>query len=191
MTWASQVVFGISLPISFAALYPRSVWATRLPSHGFDSGVAQGRVISPLLFNLLVDSLATSLRAAVPGVRLVDSDPFHHVCQLYADDLVLLATSQAHLQHVFVVHAWGLRWRFSFGIGSTKSAVMVFGPLHGRPDCSVHLGSVSLPLLPQYRYLGVTPTLSWGPHIDLALVVIPSSTKLAPGVVAKVCLSRR
>ena len=37
-----------------------------------DPGVAQGRVLSPLL---LVDSLATSLRAAVPGVRLVDLDP--------------------------------------------------------------------------------------------------------------------
>ena len=34
MTWASQVVFGISLPISSAALSPRSVWATRLPNHG-------------------------------------------------------------------------------------------------------------------------------------------------------------
>ena len=34
MTWASQVVFGISLPISSAALCPRSVWATGLPSHG-------------------------------------------------------------------------------------------------------------------------------------------------------------
>ena len=117
-----------------------------------------------------MDSLATSLRAAVPGVRLVDSDPFRHVCQLYADDLVILADSQAHLQRALdVVHEWGLRWRFSFGVGPTKSAVMVFGPLRGRPDCSVHLGGVSLPLVPQYRYLGVTltPSLSWGPHVDL------------------------
>ena len=171
MTWASQVVFGISVRLGDSASQP---WV--------DSGVAQGRVLSPLLFNLLVDSLATSLRAAVAGVRLVDSDPFRHVCQLYADDLVLLAESQAHLQDALdVVHSWGLRWRFSFGIGPTKSAVVVFGPLRGRPDCSVHLGGVSLPLVPQYRYLGVTltPTLSLG-VLTLtwsALVVIASSTK--------------
>ena len=50
-----------------------------------------------------------------------------------------------------------------------QSAVVVFGPLRGRPDCSVHLGGVSLPLVPQYRHLGVTlaPTFSCGPHVDL------------------------
>ena len=35
------------------------------------------------MFNLLVDSLAAIL-SAVPGVRLVVSDPFHLVCQLFA-----------------------------------------------------------------------------------------------------------
>ena len=209
MMWASQVVFGISLPISSAALCPRSVWAIRLPSHGkVASDVAQGRVFSFLLFNLLVDSFATFPRAAV-SVRLVDSDPFCHVCQLFADDMVILAESQAHLQHVLdVMHAWGLRWRFSFGIGPTKLAVMVFGPLRGRPDCSVHLG-VTLPLMPQYRFLGVTliPTLScargdrlfhqvyvWcrgeglslslSPHLSLSLtfqfIMVWSSSAMAP-----------
>ena len=77
------------------------------------------------------------------------------------------------------------RWRFSFGIGPTKSAVMVFGPLRGRPDCSVHLGGVSLPLVSLLLPLSLgVLTLTWS-----ALVVIASSTKLAPGVVAKVCLS--
>ena len=51
----------------------------------------------------------------------VASDPFRHVCQLYADDLVILTASQADLQVALgAVHAWGVRWRFSFGIGPTK-----------------------------------------------------------------------
>ena len=128
MMCASQVVFGISLPTSSAALCPRSVLGDSASQPWVDSGVTQGRVLSPFLFNLLVDNLATSLRAAVPGVRLVDSDPFRHVCQLCADDLVLLAESQAHLQDALdVVHTWCLCWRFSFGIGSTNSAVLVLG----------------------------------------------------------------
>ena len=68
-------------------------WASQNPSQSWvDSGVAQGRVLSTLLFNLLMDSLASSLRAAVPGVRPVDCDRFRHVCQLYADDVVTQIT---------------------------------------------------------------------------------------------------
>ena len=34
---------------------------------------------------------------------------------------------------------------------------MVFGPLHGRRDCCVHLGGVPLPLVQQHRYLSFLP----------------------------------
>ena len=69
-----------------------------------DTSIAQGRVLSPLLFDLLIDSWATTLRASVAGVRLVDSDPFWHVCQLHAD----VAASQADLQAALnAVHALG------------------------------------------------------------------------------------
>ena len=162
-TWACQVVFGISLPISSAAFCPGPSGRLGFPTVGW------------------VWHLTRSPLCVLPsGVRLVDSDPFRHVCQLYADNLVILAESHSHFQHALdVVHAWGLRWRVSFGIG--PKSVMVFGPLRGRPGCSVHLGDVSPTSVPQYRYLGVPLS-----RVDL---VIASSTKLAPGVVAKVCLS--
>ena len=54
-----------------------------------DTGIAQGRVLSPLLFNLLVKSLAAAIRRASPGVRLVPSSDFRLTDQLYADDLLL------------------------------------------------------------------------------------------------------
>ena len=156
------------------------------------SGIAQGRVIHPLLFNLLFDSFAATLRAAVPGVRLVDSDPCRHVCQLHADGLVILAESQAGLRVALdAVHAWSVRWRFSFGVGPTKSATMVFCSLRDRPYCCVHLGGVPLPLVPQHRYLGVvlSPTLSWRPRVDLSVLVgIASSTRPVLGALVIVCL---
>ena len=58
-----------------------------------NSGIAQGRILSHLLFNLLNDSLAATLRSAIPGVTLAASDSFRHVCQLYADDPVVLTAS--------------------------------------------------------------------------------------------------
>ena len=116
---------------------------------------------------MLVDTLAASIRSVVPGVRLVPSDAYRHTCQFYADDVVLLSESQIDLQAgLDACHAWGIRWRFIFGVGPTKSAAMVFGPARSRPDCRVHLGGVPLPVVTQYRYLGVvlTPELSWRAH---------------------------
>ena len=55
-----------------------------------DSGLAQGRILSSFLFNLLIGRFAVAFRSAIPGVSLVASDSFRHACQLHADDLVVL-----------------------------------------------------------------------------------------------------
>ena len=39
----------------------------------FDSGNAQGRVLSPLLFNLLVNGLAAAMRRSAPGAQFFPS----------------------------------------------------------------------------------------------------------------------
>ena len=63
------------------------------------------------------------------------------VLTCYADDLELSAECEFHLQVALdAVARWGRQWRFSFGIGPTKSAGMVFGPRRSIPPCSVHLG---------------------------------------------------
>ena len=95
------------------------------PSWWLGLSTMSRRIFSLLLFNLLVVSLATTLRATIPGVALVASDPFRHVCQLYADDLVILTALQADLRVALdAVHAWGVRWRFSFGVDPTAHATL-------------------------------------------------------------------
>ena len=134
-----------------------------------DTGIAQGRVLSPLLFNLLVNSLAAAIRRASPGVRLVPSSDFRLTDQLYADDLVALGESEADLQLALdAVTRWGRQWRFSFGVGPEKSAVMIFGPARSRPSCRVCLSGQLLPVVSSYRYLGVvlTPSLRWDAHVS-------------------------
>ena len=80
--------------------------------------------------------LANFLCGALSQVRLGGSVSL--VCpsppQLHADDLVVLTASQIDLQLALdAVHAWGVRWRFSFGVGSPRwrslalIAVQIFG----------------------------------------------------------------
>ena len=63
-----------------------------------DSGIAQGRVLSPLLFNLLVNSLAATISRSSPGVRLSSCLTLGCPTRLYLDDLVILQESAANLQ---------------------------------------------------------------------------------------------
>ena len=129
-----------------------------------DSGMAQGRVLSPLLFNLLINSLIASVRQVAPGVQFCSSS-LRVPGQLYADDLELSAECEFDLQVALdAVARWGRQWRFSFGIGPTKSAVMVFGPRRSIQPCSVHLGGDPLKIVMEYPSLGVilSPTLSHG-----------------------------
>ena len=89
--------------------------------------------------------------------------------QLYADDLVIVADSAADLQTgLDAVSAWGFRYRFTFGVGPSKSAAMLFGPRRNLPACNVTLVGVALPVVTEYKYLGVvlSPTLSWAAHIQ-------------------------
>ena len=93
--------------------------------------------------------------------------PHRFTDQLYADDLVVTAECQHDLQVALdAVSAWRHQWRFSFWIGPTKSAIMVFGIRRGVPPYSAFLSGQELPLVSEYPYLGVilTPSLSWTAH---------------------------
>ena len=61
------------------------------------NGVPQGSVLSPILFNLLVDSVADAVRRVNPGVFLPGSSVAVSIL-LYADDIVILAPDAATLQ---------------------------------------------------------------------------------------------
>ena len=57
------------------------------------AGIAQGRVLSPLLFNILVDGLARAVHVACPGVSLMGTWDSRFAGKLHADDLVVVADS--------------------------------------------------------------------------------------------------
>ena len=84
-------------------------------------------MLGPLLFNILFDGISEAVRAACPGVALGRDIHAPRVTELlYADDLVVLAGNQRD-RALDAIGAWGTGWRFSFGIGPEKTAVLVVG----------------------------------------------------------------
>lgn len=66
------------------------------------AGLLQGSIISPMLYSLYIDDLATALHKVGPlvcannGVTLIN-------CLLYADDIVLIATNYKNLQALLLI----------------------------------------------------------------------------------------
>ena len=145
----------------------------RIDCHYSDSwdvedGIGQGAVLSGLLFNLLINGLAAAVRRACPGVRLGRSPVATRVPLLmYADDVAILADTPNELQRALdAATGWAKMWRFQFGIGVTKSAVMWFHAGR-RPRTQLYLSTHAIPYVQTYRYLGVVlhERFTWKPHV--------------------------
>ena len=102
--------------LHLAAVAPLAMWfrtfsqvrsGSDLSEPWQDSGNAQGIVLSPLLFNILVDGLARAVHVACPGISLKASWDSRFAGQLCADDLVVVADSAEDLQTgLDAVSAW-------------------------------------------------------------------------------------
>jgi hypothetical protein len=78
-------------------------------------------------------------------------------CLMFADDVVVIASSAGELQRMFdVLGRFAQRWRFKFNFGADKTAVMVCGDM-GLGYKWV-LGGHEVPVVNNYRYLGVRLT---------------------------------
>jgi hypothetical protein len=125
------------------------------------AGVAQGGLISPILFSLYVNDMPS---------------PSHHVeLAFYVDDTAVIATSRKPTLLVSYLEAylndfqqWLSEWRIAINV--SKSTTIIFARAGRRfiqPRPVKHFGE-SVEWVDRTRYLGVTldTRLTWSPHID-------------------------
>ena len=123
-------------------------------SSSFDviSGVKQGDIISPILFSMYLNDLATGIKDLNCGI---DINGFICSILLYADDIVLIAPDEESLQKMLdFINQWCNKWRM--GINTGKTQVIHFRPSRTpQTNFNFRFGTNSLTIVSVYKYLGV------------------------------------
>jgi hypothetical protein len=116
------------------------------------TGLRQGCVISPLLFAIYVNDLPKEIEKRGGGGIQVGERWVR--CLMFADDVILVATTKEGLQRSLEVAEWfARRWRFSYNFGPDKTAVLVAGGVREGEEWV--LCGRKVPVVTDYKYLGV------------------------------------
>lgn len=134
-----------------------------------ERGVPQGAVESPWVYSQFIDGLTQDLKAAGLGVWITGKQV---PLLMYADDMVLLASSVSELRRMMTIATtFSTKNRFQFN--GKKSAVMV---INAKPHLWVEaareawsLAGEAVEIKDKYVYLGTTSTVNddkdWSAHM--------------------------
>ena len=113
-------------------------------------GVKQGDNLSPSLFNLFINNLASQIKELHCGNKI----GIEHVSiLLYADDIVLLSDSEKGLQSMpTYLNKWCMQW--CLDINGLKSNIIHFRPKKV-PVYQFKCGTQIIKTIDRYTYLGV------------------------------------
>ena len=121
-------------------------------------GVKQGDCLSPTLFAIFINDLASEIKEANIGIDLnVDGGPnidYIFSILLYADDIVCLAETEVDLQSIlFIIENWCKKWRLEVNL--TKTNILhVRNPRKPQSKFTFIFDMRPVPYCKFYKYLG-------------------------------------
>ena len=122
------------------------------------SGVPQGAVLSPLLFNMMMRD--------IPKLAGINYSEFADDIALYITGSNLSELSQKMQRAISELIEWTNCWGLEINLGKTKA--MFFNRSNTQPD-NIEIQSDVIEYVPTYRFLGLTldsPRLSYKGHIN-------------------------
>jgi len=114
------------------------------------SGVIQGGVLSPTLFNIYVDCLAEMLTQSDLGCHV---HGVYFGCLFYADDILLLSSSVGNLQKMLDL-CYRIGSEFDIIFNAKKSSLFVVGKSCCSTVGSLRIGSEEIVWSQNLKYLG-------------------------------------
>ena len=139
-------------------------------------GVRQGCNLSPTLFNLYINELATILeKSTAPGLTLHDKEINF---LLYADDLVLLSPTQQGLQqNLDLLEQYCQTWALAVNVKKTRIMIFQKRPRSQGNKYKFNVGSNKIEHCTNYTYLGIT--ISASGSFNLAVNELKEKTRRA------------
>ena len=142
-----------------------------------ETGLKQGCILSPLLFNLYINDLSGEIKMSGKGVIIGDE---RVAILLYADDICLLAESEEDLQSLLdILSGWCSKWCMQ--VNTEKTQIVHFRPpSFDRTEYCFKYGAQVINVVLQYKYLG----LILSEHLDyqITATMVAKSASRALGL---------
>ena len=146
-----------------------------------NSGLKQGCVLSPVLFNIFINSLVTEIKALDIGI---DIDDEKIGILLYADDIVLVAENEADLQLLLdILDTWCKRKLLTVNLDKTK-VVHFRNPSVKQTTKIFLLNGEEVCIVGKYQYLGLLLT-EFLDYNEMAKAVAKSASRALSLLIVK------